>query len=80
MNEIEMLEAVQKELSKQYLKVAELQAEKEKMKCLLKECYTVVDTRMINLRGLYNTDDLDVYKRESERLKKLLTKIEEILK
>lgn len=31
MNEIEMIEAVQKELSKQYLKVAELQAENEKL-------------------------------------------------
>lgn len=51
-----------------------------RLKGLLKECYTIVDTRMLNLRGLYNTDNLEVYKRESERLKKLLTKIEEVLK
>lgn len=51
-----------------------------KLKGLLKECYTIVDTRMLNLRGLYNTDNLEVYKRESERLKKILAKIEEVLK
>ena len=51
-----------------------------RLKGLLKECYTIVDTRMLNLRGLYNTDNLEVYKRESERLKKLLTKIVEVLK
>lgn len=54
--------------------------ENTKLRQLLKECYTIVDTRMLNLRGLYNTDGLEVYKRESERLKKLLTKINEVLK
>lgn len=43
MNEIEMLEEVQKELSKQYLKVAELQNENAKMKKLLKECKKCIE-------------------------------------
>lgn len=61
-------------------KNVELENENKRLKELLKECYTVVDTRMLNLRGLYNTDNLEVCKRESERLKKLLTKIEAVLK
>lgn len=43
MNEIEMLEEVQKELSKQYLKVAELQNENEKNEKLLKECKKCIE-------------------------------------
>lgn len=61
-------------------KNVELENENKRIKELLKECYTVVDTRMLNLRGLYNTDNLEVYKRKSEHLKKLLINIEDALK
>ena len=70
MNEIEMIEEVQKELSKQYLKVAKLQAENKKLKCLLQDCKQMFIAEKSFLVQCSRMDDIN----------NIVEKINEILK
>lgn len=76
MNEIEMIEAVQKELSKQYLEVSRLEHENEKLKTILKEARNKLADCLFKL---YDENGHSYITLEQE-LQNILPKIDGVLK
>lgn len=76
MNEIEMLEEVQKELSKQYLEVSRLEHENEKLKKVLKDCKKMF---LKDCQQMFVGKSLLVRFSRLEDIKKIVKKINEVL-
>lgn len=77
MTEKEWLDAVQEELSKQYLKVAELEAQNEKLKKVLNDCKKMF---VKDCRQMFAEKSLLVQYSRLEDIKKIIKKIDEVLK